>query len=276
MSDRIEPRIPVDREGELSGLGLRKSSGAYYTPPGVVDLLLRVSLDPLLEERVQLGIDAVSAVRILDPSCGTGHFLVAAFDRVRAALVACGLSTAVAAERAARSVIGVDSDRGAVEICRRVLAERSGVPTTTSLGRSIRCADSLLLRLSPQPQLFVPGEDDKEYLSDWATFRAEIGAEVGFDLVIGNPPFLGQLRRETAHPPDYLRRLKERFGRCGGGAYVDSAALFLLVGLDVVRPDRGRICLIEPLSVLSTKGTEPVRGEVAARAAITHLWLPSE
>lgn len=83
MSDRIEPRIPVDREGELSGLGLRKSSGAYYTPPGVVDLLLRVSLDPLLEERVQLGIDAVSAVRILDPSCGTGHFLVAAFDRVR-------------------------------------------------------------------------------------------------------------------------------------------------------------------------------------------------
>jgi SAM-dependent methyltransferase len=84
-----------------------------------------------------------------------------------------------------------------------------------------------------------------------------------FDVVIGNPPYLGQLARATS-----------RGGRSalGGGPYADVAAEFLARSLALVRPDGGRVALVLPQSVLSSRDTEPIRAFVRSRAAVVAFW----
>ena len=49
------------------------ASGAWYTPPALVDHVLDTVLDPVLAGR-----PSGDGLRILDPACGDGRFLVAA------------------------------------------------------------------------------------------------------------------------------------------------------------------------------------------------------
>ncbi|QWZ07726.1 N-6 DNA methylase [Nocardioides panacis] len=62
----------------------RKTSGSYYTPTELVELLLDESLDPVLDEAsaAENPIEALLAITVCDPACGSGHFLVAAARRI--------------------------------------------------------------------------------------------------------------------------------------------------------------------------------------------------
>lgn len=66
----------------------RKTTGSYYTPPGLVSALLDTALAPLLDEAVQEASDAADAERrllalkVCDPASGSGGFLVAAARRI--------------------------------------------------------------------------------------------------------------------------------------------------------------------------------------------------
>ena len=62
----------------------RKTSGSYYTPTSLIDLLLDETLDPLLDdaEKADDPEAALLAVTVCDPACGSGHFLVAAARRI--------------------------------------------------------------------------------------------------------------------------------------------------------------------------------------------------
>jgi SAM-dependent methyltransferase len=84
-----------------------------------------------------------------------------------------------------------------------------------------------------------------------------------FDLVIGNPPFLNQLATATT-----------RGGRSpfGGGAYASSAAEFLALATVLARDGGGRVALVLPQSVLTTRDAGPIRSVVRARAAVVHAW----
>lgn len=92
-----------------------------------------------------------------------------------------------------------------------------------------------------------------------------------FDLVVGNPPFLGQLSSATARDATSRAALTARYGAAAAG-YVDAAALFLLAGLDAVRPG-GRVVLVQPESVLGASHAAAVRDAVLARAALAGLWV---
>jgi SAM-dependent methyltransferase len=83
-----------------------------------------------------------------------------------------------------------------------------------------------------------------------------------FDAVIGNPPFLNQLAAATS------RRGISRFG---GGPYADSAAEFLALAIRLARPG-GRVGLVLPLSMLSTRDVASIRDEVTQRAALRWMW----
>jgi hypothetical protein len=96
----------------------------------------------------------------------------------------------------------------------------------------------------------------------------------GFDVVIANPPFQGQLSRTTARRADEAVRLRERFG--GAAApYVDTAALFLLVASELARPG-GRMALVQPQSVVASRDARGVRELLAHRARLVELWAPPE
>src|SRR4051812_16488368 len=56
---------------------LRKAQGVYYTPPVLVDHILRHTLGPLLAGRTPAQI---AGLRLIDPACGSGVFLLAAYQ----------------------------------------------------------------------------------------------------------------------------------------------------------------------------------------------------
>ncbi|MEY2580821.1 MAG: hypothetical protein QOE09_670 [Ilumatobacteraceae bacterium] len=83
-----------------------------------------------------------------------------------------------------------------------------------------------------------------------------------FDAVVGNPPFLNQLATSTS------RRGRSKFG---GGPYADTAAEFLALAIRLVRRG-GRVGLVLPLSMLSTRDVATIRDEVSRRASLRWMW----
>jgi N-6 DNA Methylase len=86
----LRPKLDLaDRSFRLQSLAgnERKTTGSYYTPPGLVSALLDTALDPLLDDAVKNAADRADAERrllaltVCDPACGSGHFLVAAARR---------------------------------------------------------------------------------------------------------------------------------------------------------------------------------------------------
>ena len=136
----------------------RKTSGSYYTPDELVQLLLTSALDPVLERTVDAhpedAADALLELAIVDPACGSGHFLLAAARRLAdrvARIRAGGTPTPDDYQHALRDVVrrciyGVDMNPLAVEICKVGLWMESidpGLPLTF-LESHIRCGNSLI------------------------------------------------------------------------------------------------------------------------------------
>ncbi len=135
----LEPRVDPDTgtfELERIVGSERKRSGSYYTPASLVDCLLGTTLDPLLDAASESPCPetAILALKVCDPACGSGRFLVASAHRLasRLAAVRAGLPTARGTPmtigqgaylEALRDVIlncihGVDLDDLAVWLCR--------------------------------------------------------------------------------------------------------------------------------------------------------------
>ncbi|TQK71533.1 MULTISPECIES: class I SAM-dependent DNA methyltransferase [unclassified Nocardioides] len=181
----------------------RRAQGSFYTPPDLVAWILDRTLP--------------GAASVLDPACGTGHFLVAAAERL-----------------GVRAVHGSDLDPEAVRIARERLQALAPDVPAAEIAERVVVADGL---------------------TAWEGRR--------FDAVVGNPPFLGQLRRHSAGRSETHRRAL--------GAYTDTSAVFLHRALDLAGPG-GVVALVQPLSVLATRDAGPVRAAVAEHGAVTDFW----
>jgi len=98
--------------------------------------------------------------------------------------------------------------------------------------------------------------------------------EDGIDVVIGNPPFLNQLGSGTARSPARVQRLRVR-GLVGGAAYTDEASAFFVLGLGMAK-DGGRVCMVQPQSVVATRGGEWARAKVAELGVLESIWISNE
>ncbi|MEN9933422.1 MAG: hypothetical protein RLZZ387_1, partial [Chloroflexota bacterium] len=140
----------------------RKTTGSYYTRPELVQELIKSALVPVMDERLKgAGRDpeaqamALLSLRIVDPACGSGAFLLAAARRVgrELAKVRSGESqpTPSVYQRAVRDVIreciyGVDANPLAVDLCKVSLWLESMTPglPLTFLDSHIRWGNSLV------------------------------------------------------------------------------------------------------------------------------------
>lgn len=135
----------------------RKITGSYYTPDSLVQLLLDTTLDPVLDEREAQAADPAEALlelTVIDPACGSGHFLLAAARRIATRVArhrTGGVPSAADFRHALRDVscrclYGVDRNPMAVELTKVALwieALEPGRPLAF-FDAQIRCGDSLI------------------------------------------------------------------------------------------------------------------------------------
>lgn len=165
----------------------RKTTGSYYTPESLVQCLLDSALDPVVDEAIQQADPeaAILNLKVCDPACGSGHFLIAAAHRMAKRLAAIRTGdeepSPEATQRALRDVIGrciygVDVNPMAVELCKVALWMESLEPgkPLSFLEHHIQCGNSLLgatpalLRKGIPDEAFTPIEgDDKAYCSKY-------------------------------------------------------------------------------------------------------------
>lgn len=260
-------RVGARHEQLLEVAGSRKKGGVYYTPPDVVEHLLDLALDPLLDASGD-DINRVRALRVLDPSSGSGNFLSAAGDRIRKRLEVLGTSGPDAAAISyGECLVGIDIDPAAVDLCVASLVHASqGIVSADALKGRIFCADALDM---------IAEEDGLFTSSSWRRLKETVGAVEGFDLVIGNPPFLSQLASETVRPEEYTERLRKHFGSAVAGL-TDTAVLFLLLAVDAAKAADGVVCLIQPISVLSTRDAAGARAAVLQGGGMRAAWICEE
>lgn len=155
----------VDEEsGEKTKGSARKLTGSYYTPAPLVNELILSTLEPVITQVVVSRPEdpraALLELKIVDPACGSGHFLLAAARRLAAeiARIEAGSDTPdeAARQHALREVVqhciyGVDRNPLAVELCKTALWVETLQPgkPLTFLDPHIQCGDSLTGVLNP-------------------------------------------------------------------------------------------------------------------------------
>jgi hypothetical protein len=195
----------------------------------------------LADEVVALARVDASTRSVVDPACGAGALLLAAARR----LAATGADpAAVARDR----LYGADVDPLAVAVAEAAIALWSGGarPTAAHL---------------------VVGDSLAHGGALWPAAPAG-----GFDRVVGNPPFQGQLAERTARDADARTAVRARFGPAAA-PYVDTAALFLLVAVELAA-EGARVALVQPRSTAAARDARPVREALAARARLVDLVAP--
>jgi hypothetical protein len=199
----------------------RKTTGSYYTPSSLIKVLLDSALDPVIEdamkenreERAESSPDhslrstlyspsteaRLLDLKVCDPACGSGHFLIAAAHRVagRLAQVRAGGDepSPEQTRRALRDVIrhciyGVDINPMAVELCKVNLWLESLEPgkPLSFLDAHIQCGDSLVgmgpgLDITEIPdEAFNPvfGDDKPTAAALKRRNKRERGGQLGF------------------------------------------------------------------------------------------------
>jgi hypothetical protein len=202
---------------------VRKAGGVYYTPKYIVDYIVKNTVGKLIEGKTPKQIEKI---RILDPACGSGSFLIGAFqclidyhvryltehpketqvgqlfpDVMKDESGEPRLSVIRKAQILKNNLFGVDIDPQAVEITMMSLylkaleGERSQLPPKQhllpELKNNIICGNSLIgPEISDQGTLFGDADTDRINAFDWETGFPEIMKAGGFDAVIGNPPYI--------------------------------------------------------------------------------------
>ncbi|MBW3596148.1 MAG: N-6 DNA methylase [Planctomycetes bacterium] len=155
----------------------RKTHGVVYTPAPIVSHIVRQTLDVLLDK-------SLGSLRILDPACGDGAFVVHVYERLLRRygervedsppqrLTAAGIERRLAIAR--RHLFGIDIDDEAVAIARRRLAslaanQRHAEPIAAALRDNLVCGDALSPSTPPAPWL----------------------RPAGFSAIVCNPPYVG-------------------------------------------------------------------------------------
>ncbi|KLR60385.1 Methyltransferase domain [Actinobacteria bacterium IMCC26207] len=212
----------------------RKADGVHYTPAALARFLVEQAIATL----------GYVPQQICDPTCGAGSFLLAAAD----ALADRGVAVQEIVEQ---RLFGGEIDPRAGSLAKdslRAWAEqRIGRVTGSRLCPQVAVGDMLLR--TPE---------------SWVGRNPE-----GWDLVIGNPPFLSQLATRTSRSSAVREAVQQRFGEIG--VYADSASLFLLGALDMVC-EGGVVVMVQPQSFLATRDTAAVRSSLLGSAKLRGIW----
>ena len=221
--------------------------GAHYTPGFIVRFMLHSCLSGPLAERV---LNAKDPFRLLDPACGDGAFLVEALDELRKRHPQRSTT-----ELISRHLYGVDIDPDAIAQLERRLQEQV-------VGVNIRCGNALSGADFQSTHVTDGGG------LDWSDAFPRVAEAGGFDLVIGNPPYV----REKDAKRLFAQLAVTQLGRRYRQPRMDLWHYFLHRGLDLLRPG-GVLCFIVNSYWTSAVSARPLIERLAAETTVRQLVL---
>ncbi|MGI6047439.1 MAG: Eco57I restriction-modification methylase domain-containing protein, partial [Petrimonas sp.] len=252
----------------------RKKDGIYYTPKYITKYIVENTVGKLCEEKKQeLGIveeeylterkrnivtkkplleklesyrDWLLKLTICDPACGSGAFLNQTLDFLIKEhhyideLIAKITGASIVFEDVEISILennlfGVDLNEESVEIAKLSLWLRTARPQRklNDLNNNIKCGNSLI--------------DDPEVAGDkafnWKAEFPHVFANGGFDVVIGNPPYVDIKNLPPIDVKYYFQKYSTTENR------INLYSIFIEKGLSILN-DRGKLSYINPNSML--------------------------
>ncbi len=277
----------VDEKGRVHQKPeIRRQGGVFYTPGHIVRYIVNAALDPLVREKSP---EQIRKIRIIDPACGSGTFLIAALEKLSQACVEyylanprsqnprncyidfngdLKLTNELKRQLAVDCIFGVDIDPQAIEVAEMSLylkilegesqsslrKQKLLFPDETflpDLSRNLIVGNSLV---STDARALLPDQDvETARPMSWEeTFPAL--ADQKFDVVIGNPPYdvIEKERGSASWPHDIFRAYldhTERLDAAKGGK-LNLFRFFLIQALELCRP-AGRVGMIVPMSILA-------------------------
>jgi len=294
-----EHRVKVEEKPEV-----KKAGGVYYTPKDIVEYIVDHTVGEALHDATPAKVEQL---HILDPACGSGSFVLGAYDK----LLSWHLDWYAQEEHRAKAlkdhriieprtgdyrltidekrriltnnIYGVDIDDQAVEIAKLSLTLRllEGETQETAelftkggrqrllpkLETNIKCGNSLIGPdfYSDTPEsLFV--DDDTRYrinAFDWKGepgFKRIFDAHGGFDVVLGNPPYI-RIQALKEFNPVEVEYYKDKYKAASKGNY-DLYAVFVEQGLNLLN-DHGHLGYILPHKFFNAQYGEPLRKLIA-------------
>ena len=276
--------------------GKRKTQGVFYTPAFITQYIVEVSLGGYLQRREQelrdlflMGEVAEVSVqppkktaikfwkayrdevlqktRVIDPACGSGAFLIAAFDylmqqyeRVDRELNALGYKpkdgNSLEFDRSilSNNLYGVDLLPESAEITKLSLWLKTAEPgkTLTYLDDNIKAGNSLVADSNVADTAF-----------DWQAEFPQIFADGGFDVVLGNPPYVRQELLSPIKP--YLQANYESYN-----GVADLYTYFYELGLKILKPG-GVLSYIVTNKWLRSGYGEPLRKFFASQGLLEQI-----
>jgi len=212
---------------------VKKAGGVYYTPKYIVDYIVKNTVGEKIKNKTP---DQISKLKILDPACGSGSFLLGAYQKlmnyhleyytkdknIKKSLKdnkiyqikenECRLTIEEKHKILLNNIFGVDIDSQAVEVTKLslllklmegesqesagMLFKFSDIKMLPDLSENIKCGNSLIgsdFYDSGQMSLFQDEETTRRInVFDWHKEFPDIFTQGGFDIVIGNPPYIRQ------------------------------------------------------------------------------------
>jgi len=233
----------------------RKSQGIYYTPAFVTKYIVQQTVGKYVAEN---GYNPSKPPRILDMACGSGSFLIEAFDVMDKFVMNLRkqnsefsqnsefLARARQLEVLQNCIYGVDKDKQALEVARLNLLLRAlHSPEKLPLLKNFHLGDGL-------------------HSDTWEMGFPDVMKDGGFDIIIGNPPYVSTEMIPLLEKEFYRQKTKLT------GKELNLFALFLEQAILNCK-DNGFIGFILPDSVLLAKSYKSLREIILENTSVEEI-----
>lgn len=290
---------------------VRKAGGVYYTPEYIVDYIVKNTVGKILSSlslrasAKQSPTKRIQKLRILDPACGSGSFLIRAYEEMlnyyqeqkkklkpQVNTDKHGSSLSLRAERGnlqqesipkesnlkysdseirltlqekrdilKEHIFGVDIDEQAVEVTKLSLMLRmlkdeqediSGSKILPMLDENIKCGNSLISGSPIELKKYFGDDYYKVKPFNWEEEFKEVFADGGFDVVIGNPPYVTADIKDNERKYYIINYPDSTVGK------LNTYRLFTHKGLNVLKTN-GLLGFIIPNTYLTDRDSQKLR-----------------